>query len=65
MFGRVPTFSNEVAQFDAKLDQLSWNDAVAIGHLTLMAKTATVTDVDIIVACVLFRIITVRISIFV
>jgi hypothetical protein len=60
MFGRATTFSNAVAQFDARLDQLSRNDAIAIQTLTMMAKQASISDASIFTACIIFRIITVR-----
>jgi hypothetical protein len=60
MFGRAPAFSPLVAQFDAKLNTLTWNDGATIQELTGMARHAPVTDIEIITACVVFRILMVR-----
>lgn len=60
MFGRPPPFSQLVAQFDAKLNQLSTNDGQIIHVLTVLAKQASPADIYIITACVSFKIIMVR-----
>lgn len=60
MFGSAPTFSELVQEFDARLDQLSWNDGNSISYLTNRARAAPPSDVDILTTCILFRIITVR-----
>ena len=57
MFGRPTPFSQLVAQFDAKLNQLSSNDGHNIHLLTVLAKQASPADIDIISACISFRII--------
>lgn len=63
MFGTRPVFSDLVSQFDASLNSLTWNDGKLIQHLTGQAKMAKPADAAIIVACINFRIIRVRIHI--
>jgi hypothetical protein len=56
MFGRPAAFSSLVTQFDAKIAQLTWNDGQTIHALTALAKQATPADIDVVTACVVFRI---------